>query len=125
MPGDGVRRDDLSFLEQLVWAGLVAQGLNTIRDSASAMQSVWTAADLLIERLRDEDHRRAIERTAPKKSARAVDGEQREGTATTSIADSSAGLDSAPVHGEAGSRGPRTILEDIGFLPKRNGGDDA
>lgn len=102
MAGEGVRRDDLSFLEQIIWASYVAQFV--INNRSTTLMDVWTTADRMIERLRDEDHRRCIERTAG------------------SVIDAS--FDDVPLRIEdivdikTRDRGPRMILEDIGFLPR-------
>lgn len=107
--------DDMKPMEQIVWACAFAQSCNHV------------FADMIVERYRDEMQRRAIEATAPKKSTAAKDGTGGEHAGERSTSDSGGGerpcttqVPAGPeVSGGPADRTVRTLLEDIGFLPRR------
>jgi hypothetical protein len=92
-----VDRDDLTGIERVVWALAYASTVTTIGEAHA-----WNLADQHVERLRDEAQRRAIECTAPKKSAPSVGGECSDGRPRVSSSEMEGETPSgAPAHGEA------------------------
>ncbi len=67
-----MERDDLTAVEQNVWACVFARCLDMSADP-SIFRAAWETADKMVERLRDEAHRRAIEASAPRKAGHDAD----------------------------------------------------
>jgi hypothetical protein len=96
-----VPADNLTPREQMVWACVYARCIDLSADP-NIFAAAWATADTMVERLRDEEHRRAFERTAPKKSAPSVGGECSDGRPRVSSSEMEGETPSgAPAHGEA------------------------